>query len=160
MYEAGWDRYEGSQYEKDLRDGLKAGNYDLVLSMIDEVIDGFKNDSDKKSNSGEWLAIAYFYMPAAKDRSMNRFMDGIQKMEKPSFLGGKYFILRAYAYLDDRVGFADYYRENCQEIWKGLRDGGGIGTFIRKMNSIRWRRMFSLWKKRIFHGISAVSWQI
>lgn len=124
MYEAGWDRYEGSQYEKDLRDGLKAGNYDLVLSMIDEVIDGFKNDSDKKSNSGECLAIAYFYMPAAKDRSMNRFMDGIQKMEKPSFLGGKYFILRAYAYLDDRVGFADYYRENCQEIWKGLRDGG------------------------------------
>lgn len=122
-YDGAQDACEGRQYEKAIQDRLAAGDYDTIRRMIDEVLDGMK-----PGRSDERLAIAYFYIPVAGRKSMDGFMDGIQEMKKLSFLG-EYFVLRAYAYLDDRAGFAACYREHRQEIWQKLKDGVSLAWY-------------------------------
>ncbi len=72
------------------------------------------------------IAIAYFYVPAVNNRGLDGFIEGIKELAQQQsfslFMGGEYSILRAYAYLNDRVGFTAYYRENCQRIWERIHN--------------------------------------
>lgn len=112
------DTCDGEIYETNLQDRLAAGDYETMRGMIQEVLDGFEPGS-----SDDRFVIAHFYVPALKKRGLDGFVEGIGELARQRpFLGGEYFVLRAYAYLDDRGGFAAYYRENCQKIWEHLKN--------------------------------------
>lgn len=109
----------GEQYEEKLRELLAAEDYGTMRSMIKEVLDGYK-----PGKSDDRLAVAHFYVPVVKNRGLDGFMEGIRQLQeqRPILVGGEYFVLRAYAYLDDRAGFAAYYRENSPKIWERLEN--------------------------------------
>lgn len=116
VFEGKRDTCEGEIYETNLQDRLAAEDYESMRGMIQEVLDGFN-----PNRPDERFAIAHFYMPAVKKRGLDGFVEGIGELARQrAFLGGEYFVLRAYAYLDDRDGFAAYYRENRQKIWEQL----------------------------------------
>ncbi|MCM1026016.1 MAG: hypothetical protein NC432_06245 [Roseburia sp.] len=117
----GWQ----DSYETELQDRLAAGDFDAMRGMIQEVLNGFK-----PSAPDDRFAVAHFYVPALKKRGLDGFLDGIQDLaQQRSFLGGEYFILRAYAYLDDREGFTAYYRENREAIWERLKSSYTLALY-------------------------------
>jgi hypothetical protein len=105
-------------FENRVRNLLKEGDYDGAKEIMMPVVEEFRQ-SNGRSVSAEYI-VAFFFASVVRNRGTEHF---VEETEQLKFSDKCNWVLRAYAYLEDKEGFADYYWKNRQEIWDKLRYG-------------------------------------
>lgn len=105
------------EFEVKIKERLAAGDYDAARSMAQRQEE--KREESRKLYGHMVFSdadmISFFYAPLILNRRTDGFLEGLKTLP---LVNDKYSALRAYAYMGDKEGFADFYRNNRQDIWQ------------------------------------------
>lgn len=120
VYSGRMDICDEEALEEEFRNLLEEGKTEEVIARARAEYKEYKK-LKYSGNSGKLPIILLYYYAAESWQNPVKLIKTVQDKKQESHLpGGEYFILRVYAYLDDREKFIRHYQEYRKEIWRDL----------------------------------------
>lgn len=116
VYSGRMDTCDEEALEEEFRNLLEEGKTEEVIARAKAE----RKELNYKNVEKFPIILLYYYVAESWQNPVKLIKTVQDKKQESHLPGGEYFILRMYAYLDDREKFIQHYQEYRKEIWRDL----------------------------------------